>query len=75
VQIVGGVENGLGNQEYTIEPLEPDKSKAYMQTIYPVVAADKLKPMYRRQHPLHGLDTASFGKVTPEVENPIHPKK
>lgn len=75
VQIYGGVENGLGAQDYELQPFVPERTKEYMQKMYPVVAADKLKPMYRRQHPLHGLDTASFGRPTEGVENPAFPRK
>ena len=74
-QIEGGVENGLGSRDYVLKPFVPDKSKDYMHTVYPYLAANKLRPMYRRQHPLQGVDTSSFGRVTPGVEDPIHPKK
>ena len=42
---------------------------------YPEVRAKKLKTMYERNHPLSGIDTASFGRPTEGVTNPKHPNK
>jgi hypothetical protein len=74
-QIYGGVENGLGTIDYVIEEVPLDRSQAAIAKFYPEIRARKLKPMYERNHPLSGLDTASFGKSTEGVENPRHPKK
>ncbi len=74
-QIYGGTENGLGVPEYEFEPVPLDRSQAAINRFYPEVRARKLKPMYARNHPLAGLDTASFGRTTELMENPIHPKK
>jgi len=74
-QIYGGVENGLGTTDYVIEEVPLDRSQAAIAKFYPEIRARKLKPMYERNHPLSGLDTASFGKSTEGVENPRHPKK
>lgn len=74
-QIYGGTENGLGVPEYEFEPVPLDRSQAAITRFYPEVRARKLKPMYARNHPLAGLDTASFGRTTELMENPIHPKK
>jgi uncharacterized Fe-S center protein len=74
-QIYGGTENGLGVPEYEFEPVPLDRSQAAINRFYPEVRARKLKPMYARNHPLAGLDTASFGRTTETMENPIHPKK
>ncbi|MCE5265034.1 MAG: hypothetical protein LLG97_16070, partial [Deltaproteobacteria bacterium] len=74
-QVQGGVENGMGSAEYTIEELSLDRSQKAINTFYPEVAARKLKRMYERNHPLKGLDTASFGRQTELMKNPICPKK
>ncbi len=74
-QIYGGTENGLGVPEYEFEQVPLDRSQAAINRFYPEVRARKLKPMYARNHPLSGLDTASFGRTTEGMENPIHPKK
>ncbi|MFH1629007.1 MAG: DUF362 domain-containing protein [Pseudomonadota bacterium] len=74
-QVYGGVENGMGTTDYVIEEVPLDRSQAAIAKFYPEVRAKKLKPMYASNHPLSGLDTASFGKVTEGVENPRHPKK
>ncbi len=74
-QIYGGVENGLGTIDYVIEEVPLDRSQAAIAKFYPEIRARKLKLMYERNHPLSGLDTASFGKSTEGVENPRHPKK
>ena len=39
------------------------------------VPAAKLKKMYAREHPMKGLDTASFGRLTEGVAEARHPKK
>jgi hypothetical protein len=70
------VENGLGTIDYTIENVLLDRSQAAISRFYPEgVRAKKLKPMYEKNHPLHHLDTASFGKTTEGVINPRYPKK
>jgi hypothetical protein len=74
-QVQGGVTNSLGSDEYTIEELPLDRSQKAINTFYPEVAARKLKGMYERNHPLKGLDTASFGKPTEGVTDPRYPKK
>lgn len=75
-QIYGGAENGLGNIEYVIEELSLDRSQTAIARVYPEgVRARKLKPMYEKNHPLAGLDTASFGRPTEGVANPKYPKK
>jgi uncharacterized Fe-S center protein len=74
-QVQGGVTNGLGSDEYTIEELSLDRSQQAINTFYPEVAARKLKGMYERNHPLKGLDTASFGRETELMKDPRHPKK
>lgn len=74
-QIYGGTENGLGVPEYEFEQVPLDRSQAAINQFYPEVRARKLKPMYARNHPLSGLDTASFGRITETMEHPIHPKK
>jgi hypothetical protein len=74
-QVYGGVENGLGSAEYELVEVELDRSRKAIETYYPRVAASKLKHMYARQHPLKGVDTASFGRVTEGMDNPRHPKK
>lgn len=75
IQIHGGVENGLGSESYELVDVEMDRSREAIDYYYPRVAAAKLKGMYARQHPLAGQDTASFGRVTEGMEDPIHPKK
>ena len=74
-QVYGGVENGMGTTDYVIEEVPLDRSQAAIAKFYPEVRARKLKPMYAKNHPLSGLDTASFGKTTEGVENPRYPKK
>ena len=74
-QIYGGVENGMGTTEYELEEVPLDRSQAAIAKFYPEVRAKKLKPMYAKNHPLKGLDTASFGKPTEGVANPRYPKK
>ncbi len=39
------------------------------------VRAKRLKPMYEKDHPLKGLDTAPFGKPTEGVKDPKYPRK
>ena len=74
-QIYGGVENGMGTTEYELEEVPLDRSQAAIAKFYPEVRAKKLRPMYAKNHPLKGLDTASFGKPTEGVANPRYPKK
>ncbi|HTY25887.1 MAG TPA: DUF362 domain-containing protein [Desulfomonilaceae bacterium] len=74
-QVHGGVENGLGSKEYELVKVALDRSREAIKTYYPRVAATKLKPMYIRQHPLKGVDTASFGRPTEGVDHPRYPKK
>lgn len=74
-QVYGGVENGLGTDKYVIEEVVLNRSQAAISHFYPEVRARKLKGMYARNHPLAGLDTASFGRPTEGVDNPRHPKK
>jgi hypothetical protein len=74
-QVYGGVENGMGTTDYEIEKVPLDRSQSAIATFYPEVRAKKLKAMYANNHPLAGIDTASFGKTTEGMENPRHPKK
>lgn len=74
-QIYGGVANGLGSADYTIEEAPLDRSRAAIDALYPGVSAKKLKTMYAKHHPLKGLDTASFGRPTEGMTDPRHPKK
>ena len=74
-QVYGGVENGMGTTDYEIEEVPLDRSQKTIAKYYPEIRARKLKAMYAENHPLAGLDTASFGKPTEGVENPRHPKK
>lgn len=74
-QIYGGVANGLGTDQYELEPVSQDRSQATIATFYPQVPARKLQGMYARRHPLAGLDTASFGRASETMEGPIPPKK
>jgi uncharacterized Fe-S center protein len=74
-QVYGGVENGMGTTDYEIEEIPMDRSQKTIAKYYPEIPARRLKPMYAENHPLAGLDTASFGKPTEGVENPRHPKK
>ncbi len=74
-QVYGGVENGMGTTDYEIEEVPMDRSQKTIAKYYPEIPARRLKPMYAENHPLAGLDTASFGKPTEGVENPRHPKK
>lgn len=74
-QIYGGVENGLGSSDYRIIPLPLDRSRKTIDKYYPEIRARKLKEMYGKSHPLKGLDSASFGRLTDGVTDPRHPKK
>jgi hypothetical protein len=75
-QIQGGVTNGIGSAEYEIEAVSVDRSRVAIDAIYPNgVRAKKLKTMYANNHPLKGLDTASFGRPTEGAADPRHPKK
>ncbi len=74
-QVYGGVENGLGTTTYQIEEVPLDRGQATIARYYPEVRARKLKGMYAKNHPLSGLDTASFGRPTEGVVNPRYPKK
>jgi len=74
-QIYGGNENGLGSAKYTLITKETIKSKEYMEKIYPEISANKLKDMYKRQHPLAGINCHSFGKPTKQVKGVKYPKK
>ena len=74
-QIYGGVENGLGASEYEVKEIVLDRSRKYIRRIYPRVTADKLKQMYKRQHPLKGIDAKSFGRPTEIMKNPRYPSK
>ncbi len=74
-QVYGGVENGLGTTAYQIEEVPLDRSQTTIARYYPEVRARKLKGMYAGNHPLSGLDTASFGRPTEGVGNPGYPKK
>jgi hypothetical protein len=75
VQVYGGAANGLGSAEYEIEAVSVDRSRAAIDALYSGVRAKKLKTMYANNHPLKGLDTASFGRPTEGVTDPRHPKK
>lgn len=72
-QIYGGNENGLGSVNYELIAMETIKSKEYMEKIYPEVPACKLKNIYKRQHPLAGVNCPSFGKPTRDVEGLKYP--
>lgn len=74
-QVHGGVANGLGSDEYVIEEAPLDRSRTAINTFYPEIRARKLKGMYEKNHPLKGLDTASFGRQTEQMKDPRHPKK
>ncbi|HDM09101.1 MAG TPA: DUF362 domain-containing protein [Desulfobacteraceae bacterium] len=74
-QIYGGVENGMGTTEYELEKVPLDRSQKAIAKFYPEVRAKKLKSMYSKNHPLKGIDTASFGRTTEGMKNPRHPKK
>jgi hypothetical protein len=75
-QVYGGVENGLGKVDYVIKKVSLDRSQAAIGKFNPEkVRAKKLKPMYEKNHPLSGLDTASFGRPTEGVVHPRYPKK
>jgi uncharacterized Fe-S center protein len=75
VQVYGGAANGLGSAQYEIEAVSVDRSQAAIDALYSGVRAKKLKTMYANNHPLKGLDTASFGRPTEGVTDPHHPKK
>jgi uncharacterized protein len=74
-QVYGGVTNGVGTDQYELLNVEMDRSQDTIRKYYPRVAATKLKAMYARNHPLKGVDTASFGRATEGVENPKNPVK
>jgi uncharacterized protein len=74
-QIYGGQENGLGTADYEIKRVPLDRSQTAISHFYPEVRAKKLKDMYLNNHPLKGLDTASFGKPTEGVQNAKSPRK
>jgi len=75
-QVYGGVENRLGTVDYVIEEVPLDRTQRAIGQFYPEgVRAKRLKPMDEKNHPLKGLDTASFGKPTEGVTDPRHPKK
>ena len=74
-QIYGGLENGLGTGEYEILNVPLDRSQAAIARFYPEVRAKKLKPMYAGNHPLKGIDAASFGRATEAMKDPRPPKK
>ncbi len=74
-QVQGGVANGLGSDEYEIEETPLDRSQAAINTFYPEIPARKLKGMYAKNHPLRGLDTASFGRQTEQMKDPRCPRK
>ncbi len=74
-QIYGGAQNGLGTDQYDLLEVELDRSQGTIEKYYPRVAAAKLKGMYARNHPLKGLDTASFGRATEGVADPRNPEK
>jgi len=74
-QVHGGAANGLGSAEYEIEAVSVDRSRAAIDALYSGVRAKKLKAMYANNHPLKGLDTASFGLPTEGVADPRYPKK
>jgi hypothetical protein len=75
-QLYGGVENQLGTVDYLVETVPLDRGQAAIAQFYPEgVRAKRLKPMYEKNHPLSGLDTASFGKPTEGVAKPKYPKK
>ena len=74
-KIYGGLENGLGTDQYLIEEVPLDRGQDTIASYYPEVRAKKLKGMYARSHPLAGLDCASFGRPTEGVEKPGFPKK
>ena len=76
LQIYGGVENGLGTADYVIKEVSLDRSQGAIARLYPEkVRAKKLKVMYKKNHPLSNLDTASFGRPTEGVADPKHPRK
>ena len=74
-QVYGGLENGLGTDQYLIEEVSLDRGQDTIASYYPEVRAKKLKGMYARSHPLAGLDCASFGRPTEGVDRPSFPKK
>ncbi len=74
-QIYGGIENGLGSINYTLEKVTLDRSQETINRFYPYVRARNLKPMYKTNHPLAGLDTASFGRATEGAIDPKYPQK
>ena len=74
-QIYGGVENGLGSTDYSIEKVPLDRSQKSIARYYPEIRAKKLKGMYAINHPLKGVDCAAFGKTTEKMKNPRPPRK
>jgi uncharacterized protein len=74
-QIYGGVDNGLGSADYELKKVPLDRSRANIAKYYPEVRAKKLKTMYAHNHPLKGLNTASFGRDTDGATDPQRPKK
>ena len=74
-QVYGGVENGLGTTGYVIEEVPLIRNQETIARFYPEVRAKQLKTMYKKTHPLAGIDTASFGRSTEGAINPKHPKK
>jgi len=74
-QVYGGVENGLGSTQYTIEKVPLDRSQKTIERYYPEIRAKKLKAMYRKNHPLKGIDDASFGRPTEAMKDPRIPQK
>ena len=58
-----------------MEEVPLNRNQEAIARFYPEVRAKKLKTMYERNHPLSGIDTASFGRPTEGVTNPKHPKK
>lgn len=74
-QIYGAVENGLGTMDYALEEVPLDRSKDYVKRIYPEIPAVKLKLIYKKRHPLKGLDCESFGRCTEGMKEPRHPAK
>lgn len=74
-QIYGGVANGVGTDQYEIIPVEQDRSIQAIATYYPNVPARYLKRVYAKNHPLKGVDCASFGRPSEGVDNPQSPRK
>jgi len=68
-QIQGGVANGLGSADYAIETVTLDRSRAAITPSTPR-CGPKTQGMYAKNHPLKGLDTASFGRPTEGSNQP-----